>query len=237
MQYSSILSNYISTSRMTLQEIEDKMKGKGFSTNKAYISKLQNGKLPPAGEDITRALAEVTGGDVNALLLAGYIEKAPEEIQGDLLEYNAAHRLLKNESLQSHSLAAIEAIRNFKNTFLTSGTIDESSMTNMLKELVYFDDIEIDEDLIRSNPFGASEFLSNRITKRLEEFYAANTNYSARVDLTAYNSSRSDITENKQEYEDDETSKNRKDLIEMIKKASEEDLPDLKILVKRFIKE
>lgn len=86
MQYSSILSNYISTSRMTLQEIEDKMKGKGFSTNKAYISKLQNGKLPPAGEDITRALAEVTGGDIDALLLAGYIEKAPDEIKSILTE-------------------------------------------------------------------------------------------------------------------------------------------------------
>lgn len=143
--------------------------------------------------------------------------------------------MLKNESLQFHCLSALDAIRDFKNRFLTTEVIEEDLLNNMLSTLSYFTDIEIDEDLIRSNPFGASEFLSNRITKRLEEFYAANTNYSARVDLNAYNNI-SDIKEKKQQYEDDETSKNRKDLIEMIKQASEEDLPDLKILVKRFIK-
>ncbi|MEK4141118.1 hypothetical protein NST48_09200 [Paenibacillus sp. FSL M7-0547] len=235
MKYSSLLSSYISNSRLTLQEIEDRMKQKGFSTNKAYISKLQNGKLPPAGEDITRALAEITEGDIDALLLAGHIEKAPEEIREGLIEYNVSHRLLKNESLQFHCLSALDAIRDFKNKYLDTEKIDEYVLTNMLNTLSYFTDIEIDEDLIRSNPISASQYLSNRITMRLQEFYETNANYSARVDLTAYNNI-SNSKEDKQHQDDEETSKNRKELLEMIKQASEEDLPDLKILIKRFIK-
>ncbi len=81
MLYKDLLSRYIANSRLTLSQIEQRMRNKGFSTNKAYISKLQNGKLPPAGEDITRALAEVTNGDPEPLIMAGYIEKAPEEVQ------------------------------------------------------------------------------------------------------------------------------------------------------------
>ncbi|WP_052091949.1 helix-turn-helix domain-containing protein [Paenibacillus sp. FSL H7-0357] len=235
MKYSELLSKYIEESGLSLGEIAIRLSNKNIKIDRSYISKLKNGNKPPASEDVTRALAEVTGGDTDALLLAGHIEKAPEEIKEGLIEYNASHRMLKNESLQFHCLSALDAIRDFKNRFLTTEVIEEDLLNNMLSTLSYFTDIEIDEDLIRSNPFGASEFLSNRITKRLEEFYAANTNYSARVDLNAYNNI-SDIKEKKQQYEDDETSKNRKDLIEMIKQASEEDLPDLKILVKRFIK-
>ncbi|ETT45251.1 hypothetical protein C162_21983 [Paenibacillus sp. FSL R7-269] len=86
MEYKELLKSYIDKSGLSLREIEEQMRIKGFSTNKAYISKLQNGVHPPAGEDITRALAEVTGGDIDALLLAGYIEKAPDEIKSILTE-------------------------------------------------------------------------------------------------------------------------------------------------------
>ncbi|MGG1637191.1 helix-turn-helix domain-containing protein [Paenibacillus sp. NRS-1760] len=86
MNYKDLLKKYIDDSGLSLREIEEKMRSKGLSTNKAYISKLQNGIHPPAGEEITRALAEVTGGDAEDLILAGYIDKAPEEIKNTLLE-------------------------------------------------------------------------------------------------------------------------------------------------------
>ncbi|WP_051289777.1 helix-turn-helix domain-containing protein [Paenibacillus massiliensis] len=93
MEYKDLLKSYIENSGLSLREIEEAMREKGFSTNKAYISKLQNGIHPPAGEDITRALAEVTGGDSEALLLAGYIEKAPEEIKPLLAEASRTGQL------------------------------------------------------------------------------------------------------------------------------------------------
>jgi repressor LexA len=70
------------------------MKKKGFSTNKAYISKLQNGKIPAAGEDINRALAEVTKGDPVALIQEAYIEKAPLEIKSKFTERSTYDRII-----------------------------------------------------------------------------------------------------------------------------------------------
>jgi len=115
MKYRELLKSYIDKSGLSLREIEESMREKGFSTNKAYISKLQNGVHPPAGEDITRGLAEVTGGDVDSLLLAGYIEKAPDEIKLILTEATNTGQLF---SFFSFLILFIEKYRS-------TGTIDE----------------------------------------------------------------------------------------------------------------
>ncbi|WP_339173155.1 hypothetical protein NSQ55_10735 [Paenibacillus sp. FSL H7-0943] len=77
MTYSKLLKKYIEDSGLTLNQIESKLRDKGLATNKAYISKLQNGKLPPAGDEINKALAEVLGGDEEEIILSSYVEKAP----------------------------------------------------------------------------------------------------------------------------------------------------------------
>lgn len=86
MRYSDLLSKYIEDSGLSLGEIAIRLSNKGIKIDRSYISKLKNGNKPPASEEITRALAEVTGGDTDALLLAGYIEKAPDEIKPILTE-------------------------------------------------------------------------------------------------------------------------------------------------------
>ncbi|MCM3274211.1 helix-turn-helix domain-containing protein [Paenibacillus elgii] len=75
--YKDLLKEYIESSGLSLSQIEQKLREKGLSTNKTYISKLQNGKLPPAGDEINRALADVLGGDAEELVLIAYAEKAP----------------------------------------------------------------------------------------------------------------------------------------------------------------
>ncbi|WP_064016493.1 LexA family transcriptional regulator [Brevibacillus sp. SKDU10] len=77
MTYAELLSSYIEKSNLSLSQISNALKEKGFSTDKGYISKLQNNKIPPAGEELSRALAEITGGDPDLLNIAAYIEKAP----------------------------------------------------------------------------------------------------------------------------------------------------------------
>ncbi len=81
MQYKDLLKKYIEESGLSLRQIEEQMKELGFSTNKSYISKLQNGVVPPAGDELNRALAKVVGGDPTELLLTAYVEKAPPEIK------------------------------------------------------------------------------------------------------------------------------------------------------------
>ena len=100
MTYSELLKKYIDNSGLTLSQIETKLREKGLATNKAYISKLQNGKLPPAGDEINKALAEVLEGDEEELILSSYVEKAPilKEIIDTLFD-SFKQMLLSNKEL------------------------------------------------------------------------------------------------------------------------------------------
>ncbi|SDR83388.1 repressor LexA [Paenibacillaceae bacterium GAS479] len=81
--YYELLKSYIKESGLTLAEVADQLNIKhGYQISKGYISQLQNAKTDnPATPELNRALAEVTGGDVEKLLTAALIEKAPIEIK------------------------------------------------------------------------------------------------------------------------------------------------------------
>lgn len=82
LSYYELLKSYIKDSGLSLSEISEKLKDYGYQVSKGYISQLQNGKTDnPATTELNRALATVTGGDVESLLTAALIEKAPDEIK------------------------------------------------------------------------------------------------------------------------------------------------------------
>lgn len=85
MKYSELLRTYIKNSGLSLSAISDLLKEEGFSISKGYISMLQNGKTDPGSEELNRALAKVTGGSVDDLMMAALMEKAPHEIKEKLL--------------------------------------------------------------------------------------------------------------------------------------------------------
>ncbi|WP_168121925.1 helix-turn-helix transcriptional regulator [Paenibacillus sp. HB172176] len=73
--YALLLSKYIEKSKLSLGEISLKLAAKNIKVDRSYISKLKNGNKPPASEEITKAIAEITGGDVNKLIVAGQMER------------------------------------------------------------------------------------------------------------------------------------------------------------------
>ncbi len=79
--YAELLKRYIAQSGMTLEEIANACAKLGVSIHPTYISKLRLGQRPAPSEDISRALAKVTGGDPEELVVAGYLEKAPQEVK------------------------------------------------------------------------------------------------------------------------------------------------------------
>jgi transcriptional regulator with XRE-family HTH domain len=89
MNYSELLSEYIKDSGLSLGEIAKRMtEEKNMKIDRSYISMLKNGKTKnPASEEINRALAEVTGGDPDRLIMAAYIERAPKEVQAYIQNY------------------------------------------------------------------------------------------------------------------------------------------------------
>jgi hypothetical protein len=77
--YSLLLKEYISNSRMSLTEIENEMRKRGFNKNKAYLSNLQNGKMGPPPFDVTHVLCDVIGGDPVRLALTGVIMEISQQ--------------------------------------------------------------------------------------------------------------------------------------------------------------
>lgn len=79
MSYAKLLDNYINETKYPLADISIMCKSKGVEISPSYISKLRTGKKPPPSDNISRALAEVLGGDPEALVIEGYKERAPQE--------------------------------------------------------------------------------------------------------------------------------------------------------------
>ncbi len=130
------------------------MRSRGFASNKSYISKLQNGIHPPAGEDITRALAEVTGGDVNKLIIAAQMEKL-KPILDDLGE-KAFEEFLN--SVIGHMVTRDHFVEDF-NTKLKKQCQEEGRpFFPMSKDAIkeHFSKVSMDEKLMLSQFFSYS---------------------------------------------------------------------------------
>ncbi|WP_379136065.1 XRE family transcriptional regulator [Paenibacillus sp. sgz500958] len=80
MRYSELLKQSIKREKLTLNEISERLDEFGRKTNKIYISKLQNGKLPPASDNLNDALAKILNIDPIDLMAAAYLEKIPVKV-------------------------------------------------------------------------------------------------------------------------------------------------------------
>jgi len=136
--YSQLVDSYISKSGLSLAEIARRMnEDKGIKVDRSYISKLRNFPKYPATEEINRALAEVTNGDPEELILAAYLEKAPNGIKETLESYKETAVVL-----------LLNALVNFLETFRQTGAIDWDrihsigSLSSLLQKLKHHVKIE-----------------------------------------------------------------------------------------------
>lgn len=80
MAYFEMLKDAFKRTGFSLSYASEKLKERGMTADKAYLSRLQNGKTPPASDRLNEALAEVLGIDPVELKVAAYREKIPPEI-------------------------------------------------------------------------------------------------------------------------------------------------------------
>lgn len=79
MNYAQMLDAMITKSELSLRQIAKRCGEFNVSITPSYISQLKNGKLPPASEEVTLALAQVCGEkQISHLIFQGYFEKAPQ---------------------------------------------------------------------------------------------------------------------------------------------------------------
>lgn len=178
MNYAELLKSYIKNSRYTLEEISDALLKSKHSASVQYLSRLQNGKNPPASEELNKALADITGGDPKRLVWAAYIEKAPEDMKGfwalfddevidTALRLNTSYpdflsrpidELRGTEEFESYERAFRKFVRNHLKIFkeLPIGNREERQemLDNLFKNELLKEEYEkynIDEDLERLN--------------------------------------------------------------------------------------
>lgn len=86
-RYSVMLSEAIEKSGLKLTKIAEKA-GElcGKEPTMHYLSKVKNGKSPPAGDELNIALAQVLGMDPTELRAAAYREKIPNDVLQKLAE-------------------------------------------------------------------------------------------------------------------------------------------------------
>ena len=81
MPFSRLLKQVVYISGKTSKEIIEECEKRGKKVDKAYFSKLLNGKVNPPSEELTRLLAQICNYDERILVIENYFDKAPEEIR------------------------------------------------------------------------------------------------------------------------------------------------------------
>ncbi|WP_129111146.1 hypothetical protein [Bacillus toyonensis] len=135
--YSLLLKEYISNSRMSLTEIENEMRKRGFNKNKAYLSNLQNGKMDPPSFDVTHVLCDVIGGDPVRLALTGVIMKISQQeffpVWTDTIATMLATFLDINKDKWSWMISEIFSMQGFE---LSKEKVEEIFDYALLKQMV-----------------------------------------------------------------------------------------------------
>jgi ribosome-binding protein aMBF1 (putative translation factor) len=78
--YQTLLKSGIEKNGLSLTQICFRLAKKDICLDKSIISKLQNGKLPPAKDEINIALAEILDIDIDQFRLAAAKEVLPTSL-------------------------------------------------------------------------------------------------------------------------------------------------------------
>lgn len=104
MAYSKLLAKIIAETNYTQDEIAQKCCELGTKVTREQINKLVNNKTKPPKENISRAISKVCNVDERKLVLEGYIDTAPKEIQ-DILQ--TLRNFISLSSISATSLLGI----------------------------------------------------------------------------------------------------------------------------------
>lgn len=80
MRYHTLLRKGIENKGLSLTQLTFRLAKKNICLDKSVISKMQNGKLPPARDEINIALAEILDLDVTQFRLAAAKEVLPKSL-------------------------------------------------------------------------------------------------------------------------------------------------------------
>lgn len=148
MDYSKLVDEYIKISGLSLGVIAERIKNEeGIAIDRSYISKLRNNPRYPASDEINRALAKVTGGDPEKLIMAAYIARAPEEVKSSLRKVSVYENFLRYilinkplnvefEGEENISDQERKEAENYVNSPEFFASLSEAELNNLLNDVV-----------------------------------------------------------------------------------------------------
>ncbi|OYD08766.1 helix-turn-helix domain-containing protein [Paludifilum halophilum] len=153
MSYAYLLKKYIKKSGKTLEQISKECSVKGVAVHPTYISKLRLGQRPAPSEEITKTLAEVTGGDPQRLIIEGYMDKTPPAVRSLIKDVNDIDAIFNEfESVEEALNRSIEAYID-----LSTDIGDEINVNDHIYRLVA-DLAKEDKMKIEKNNYTPQEF-------------------------------------------------------------------------------
>ncbi len=162
MPYSKLLSKVIAESGYTATQIVEECNKRGKSVDKAYISKLVNGKVPPPREELSRMLANICNVNEKILVLEGYIDKAPKEI---LEAFNS----IRNK-INYYGMRAFDNVLSEEHCKVLQNEMEKEPIAEFILELINIKDekIKITEDIIEL-PITEKELADMLKGKKIDE--------------------------------------------------------------------
>ncbi|OME79581.1 hypothetical protein BK120_21630 [Paenibacillus sp. FSL A5-0031] len=130
--YSNTLKQYVNESGLSLREISRRCSNNKTPVSQAYISKLINNDIPPASEEVNKALAKATNCNPEKLIIAAQTERL-KPVLDDLGEegfenfLNAVSEMYA-EKFYNHNKNNLDKNTDEKNNFT------ESYVKKMFKE-------------------------------------------------------------------------------------------------------
>lgn len=187
MPYSRLLKQVIADSGYTNKELLQKCTEEGVKIDKAYLSKLSNGKVPPPSEEVSRAIARICGVDESLLVIEGYVDKAPEEVRNffEIIKFTAltaTTKLLQNNIPEQ----VFKELRNYISKEPIANFILQITQNDISSMQFDFADTEVfklqDNDmkitlnepvsiLIKDNSMFPALEQNSKVTLRLKEIY------------------------------------------------------------------
>ncbi len=81
MAYKEMLEKIMNEQKLTNTEVVARCKEQGIEISETYFSRIKNNKKNPPSEEVSRAIANACNVDERLLVIEGYIDKSPKEIQ------------------------------------------------------------------------------------------------------------------------------------------------------------
>lgn len=166
MAYYEMLQKILQEKNLTGKEVREICSKNGVAISDGYFSRIKNSKLNPPSEEKSRAIAKACNVDERLLVLEGYIDKAPTEIQEVFKIINFMVKSATSRLLKLIKKGNMKELQEYLNTQPVSDTIIEI-LDSKEKYIDFLDNYYTFESL--GNGFGLSMLLKEPIGFTIED--------------------------------------------------------------------